>query len=292
MLPEPPPLPYTHDVLYALCRRISEISQSFACVSQSLQSQWMSITPIPPGEQVERHLHPYYEGFILLQGSIEMVTPWQTQMLPRGSVMVFAPGTAHQWHTHQDACLFLVLSFILDRPLTIPTRKPWPVCPGALWEAALLFADAAAGELGWEERTRARLNILYSHLLHAAQPAAPAHPLPPSASQLVTSVDQLLQADLAHAPSLEALSGQLLLSARHLTRQFRHLTGMSIHERLESFRMERAAHLLRTTDLPIATVAGAIGITDPAYFARRFQQRFALLPKAYRVHFAGKDVSA
>lgn len=286
MFSEPPSITYSQHLLYALCLRIGEIAQPFACASRVVQNQWLSITAIQPGEQVERHLHPFYEGFILLQGSIELVTPWQTQVLPRGSVMVFVPGTAHQWRAQQEACLFLVLSFILDRPLTIPTRRPWPVRPDALWEAELLLADAASGEAGWAERAQARLSIMYSHLLRLGQAEEPAQPLPPTVSQLVASVDQLLLADLTHAPCLEILAGQLSMSARHLTRQFRCLTGMSVHERLESFRMERAAHLLRSTDIPIATVARAVGIGNAAYFARRFHQRFELLPKAYRVHFA------
>src|SRR5690349_7660310 len=102
MFPEPPTLPYSHHTLYALCLRISEIVQPITCASRMVQSQCMSITPIQPGEQVDRHLHPFYEGFMLLQGSIELVTPWQTQVLPCGSMMVFAPGAAHQWRAHRD----------------------------------------------------------------------------------------------------------------------------------------------------------------------------------------------
>jgi transcriptional regulator GlxA family with amidase domain len=70
-------------------------------------------------------------------------------------------------------------------------------------------------------------------------------------SQLITRVDELLQANLNNPMTLEKIATEVSMSSRHLTRQFKAATGMTIHERLEAIRMERAAGLLRRTNLSI-----------------------------------------
>jgi AraC family transcriptional regulator len=72
------------------------------------------------------------------------------------------------------------------------------------------------------------------------------------------------------------------MSSRHLTRQFKATTGMTIHDRLEAIRMERAAGLLRRTNLSIEEIAGNVGIVNSAYFAKRFRQRFDISPYKFR----------
>ena len=66
-------------------------------------------------------------------------------------------------------------------------------------------------------------------------------------------------------------------------------TGHSLTELLWRRRMEKAAQLLRDTDMPILAVSQSVGYENSSYFYRLFQQRYGTPPKEYRrVHRDGK----
>jgi YesN/AraC family two-component response regulator len=46
--------------------------------------------------------------------------------------------------------------------------------------------------------------------------------------------------------------------------------------------MQKAAHLLDTTSLPIKSIAASLGYPDPLYFSRTFHKIHALSPAHYR----------
>ncbi|HOF90069.1 MAG TPA: AraC family transcriptional regulator, partial [Armatimonadota bacterium] len=185
---------------------------------------------------------------------------------------------------HEDSCLYMVFSFDLELPRPLTPRQRWPRCPELLWTLWLLGEAVRSGQPDWAWRAHCYLGVIYAALLDTITPPSPQPQESPPVVQTAARVDALLRADLAHPPSLETIAGQLSMSVRHLTRRYRQLTGMTIHARLEAFRLERAAHLLAATNRPIADIAESVGLTCASYFTRRFRQRFSLSPCAYRRH--------
>ena len=55
---------------------------------------------------------------------------------------------------------------------------------------------------------------------------------------------------------------------------FKSLTGRNLQDYIEERRLERAYHLIRTTDENIQQIAVRVGFKDPAYFSRRFKIKF------------------
>lgn len=72
------------------------------------------------------------------------------------------------------------------------------------------------------------------------------------------------------------------ISAVQLTRLFRRKHDLSPHQYLKRIRLERAAHLLNTTNLAVAGIAARVGYQNPSHFIRDFRERFDLTPKNYR----------
>jgi len=221
---------------------------------------------------------------VLLNGGVTLVTPWKTQELRAGSVMVFSPGTIHQWQTQDQACLLLDLSFALDHRVMTPQQYCWPVCDEILWTVLLLCDTVQAARPGWAWRANSHLGVIYATLMSLietpAQTKSTAGVL--SQSPLVIQIDELLRIHLAAPLTIEALANEVSMSARHLTRRFHAYTGMTIHARLDALRMEQAVRFLCQTNLPIAEIARAVGITNAAYFAHRFRQRFERSPYEFR----------
>lgn len=83
--------------------------------------------------------------------------------------------------------------------------------------------------------------------------------------------------------SLAELSHRLGLTVPYLSTWVSAHIGMSVKELLIRERQERAASLLRDTDLPVSEVIRAVGYESASYFHREFSTRYGLTPRAYRM---------
>lgn len=68
----------------------------------------------------------------------------------------------------------------------------------------------------------------------------------------------------------------------YLTSSFKKSTGYSPQEYLMLLRMEKAAELLKKTDLTINDVAASVGYGDQLAFSKIFKQYYGASPKAFR----------
>jgi AraC-like DNA-binding protein len=282
MLPIPSPFPIEYAELRTIGQRISTNLQPWRFPTNTVNSHWVGPTYHSRHRITDSHAHPYYEGFVVLDGSVDLITPWETQRLKVGHTMLFSPQVIHQWQTHEASCLYLVFSFDLEFARVTPPRQRWPRCPELLWTIWMLGEAVRAGQPDWAWRAHCYLGVIYSVLLNTINQPLSTLSVTETSSQLVARVEELVCTDLASPPSLEAIAGQLSMSVRHLTRRYRLLTGMTVHERLEAFRLERAANLLQTTNLSIAEVSQSVGLSCSSYFTRRFRQRFNVSPVKYR----------
>jgi len=81
---------------------------------------------------------------------------------------------------------------------------------------------------------------------------------------------------------VEEVADHVHLSARHLARLFRELTGSSPSEYIETARLTRARHLLAHSDRSITEIAKATGYEDVRYFSRVFRARHGQNPTEFR----------
>ncbi|WP_395746056.1 helix-turn-helix domain-containing protein [Prosthecobacter sp.] len=71
-------------------------------------------------------------------------------------------------------------------------------------------------------------------------------------------------------------------SPGNLSRLFRQRHGLSFQAYLQKLRLEKAAELLRTTQLPISRIAKRVGYNDVSRFGQHFKRMFDSSPKTYR----------
>jgi AraC family transcriptional regulator len=91
----------------------------------------------------------------------------------------------------------------------------------------------------------------------------------------------MVEADLAHAPTLTALAAEVGIHPAHLARTFRRLHGETIGEYVRRRRVEEAERAL-AGELSIAQIAAAAGFADQAHFSRVFRRHFGESPGARR----------
>ncbi|MDQ2800225.1 MAG: helix-turn-helix transcriptional regulator [Armatimonadota bacterium] len=63
---------------------------------------------------------------------------------------------------------------------------------------------------------------------------------------------------------------------------FRQTYGVAPMQMLRDLRLQRARHLLESTDRTVASIAELCGFEDAAYFTRVFRRRMGLSPGRHR----------
>jgi AraC-like DNA-binding protein len=78
------------------------------------------------------------------------------------------------------------------------------------------------------------------------------------------------------------LAAQVGLSTAHLAEVFSREVGVPPFRYLVERRVERAAELLRGTDLPITAIALELGFASSSHFSRVFKQLASVPPREFR----------
>jgi AraC family transcriptional regulator len=96
--------------------------------------------------------------------------------------------------------------------------------------------------------------------------------------RLADLIEENLDGDL----SLDAMAAEVGLSSLYLIRAFKHAFGEPPHRYVVRRRIERAKDLLRTTDMPVAQVAFAVGFSSQSHLSDWFQRVVGVSPALYR----------
>ena len=112
--------------------------------------------------------------------------------------------------------------------------------------------------------------------------AAAGNPLEDNANQLIPAVKALIQEHYGEDISLEWIASKMYLSPSYLSSLFKRRTGRTIMQYITLFRMRRACHLLRKTNMKIVQVCHEAGYTNPSYFCFLFKKYFGITPNQYR----------
>ena len=104
---------------------------------------------------------------------------------------------------------------------------------------------------------------------------------PPLARHLLRTRD-LIDRRYGEPLDLDALARTAHVSPRHFSRSFRRTFGETPYQYLLTRRIERAGHLLRTTEMRVAEVCLAVGFSSVGSFTTTFRRRVGSSPTSYR----------
>ncbi|NMO94955.1 AraC family transcriptional regulator [Paenibacillus lemnae] len=81
--------------------------------------------------------------------------------------------------------------------------------------------------------------------------------------------------------SLEAVSSQVFLSAKYLSRLFKEELGITYTDYVTSRRMERAKTLIEKQNMTVEQIASTVGYATAAYFIKKFKDNYGCTPGNY-----------
>jgi transcriptional regulator GlxA family with amidase domain len=109
-----------------------------------------------------------------------------------------------------------------------------------------------------------------------------------NAGQRVLTALAAMEAHLDEPLSRSTLAEACATTIRQLERLFVREVGEGIASHYLRLRLDRAAHLLRTTGLPVTEVALACGFSAASHFSRTFRARFGVAPSKARAPRIGQ----
>jgi AraC-like DNA-binding protein len=151
------------------------------------------------------------------------------------------------------------------------------------WHA--LITPPLCGSRGWRSpadvaiHSRPRIGLL-RNLPIPEPPPANRGGLSPVRTQRIC---EYINSNLDQNIRLEALAEIAGLSTHHFARAFKQTVGMPPHGYVLQRRIERAQHMLVSTQLPLSEIALSAGFSDQSHLARHFRRMTGLSPSLVRL---------
>ena len=98
--------------------------------------------------------------------------------------------------------------------------------------------------------------------------------------KIIREIHDHLTEHMEQRVTIEELSHRYLINPTTLKTVFKEVYGNSLAAHMKEHRMEKAAALLRETDMSVAEIAGQVGYESQSKFTAAFKEQFGQLPTA------------
>ena len=100
--------------------------------------------------------------------------------------------------------------------------------------------------------------------------------------KIIREIHDQLARHMDQRVTIEELARHYLINPTTLKTVFKEVYGNSLAAHMKEHRMEKAASLLRETELSVAEIAAQVGYESQSKFTAAFKEQFGKLPKEYR----------
>ena len=223
-------------------------------------------------------------GWCRLGADTFRITPGEALIIPAGTPHTYGAAVENPW-----TIWWMHLAGI-DLAELLAAADPDPAHPVLVVRdvyRATLLVDEALRHMERDHSVDSRRCAAGAawHLL-ALLASGPAR-MPPTSADAIQQAKEYLRERLDARISVAEMARLAGLSPSHFAALFRKATGLGVLEYQIGQRMARARELLDTTDMPIGSIARAIGYQDPFYFSRHFRHIHGVSASQYRSQHKG-----
>ena len=151
-----------------------------------------------------------------------------------------------------------------------------------LRDSGLLMTRRDGKEVYYHAADTAQARLLHEMIEQVMDVACPQWRSQAEQVQLIREIHDYLLTHMEQRITIEELTHLYPINPTTLKEVFKDVYGTSIAAHLKEHRMEKAAQLLRETDLPVAEVARQVGYESQSKFSAAFKEQYGQLPKEYR----------
>ncbi len=247
-----------------------------------------------------RHDHPEYEFYYLVDGDRNFFVHDRTIHLTKGQLLVIPPNTHHRsidgTSDHHERILIELNQTHLTRYLNedfVKSLMPdldfpfniYPLTPELAQAFQNSFSNFSKQQNSESDPTPSLIFIMtLCQMLKTLSPSPISlHPDHPShLHRRIGDIVRYTNANYHKDIGLETVASDHFISAEHLSRSFKKITGMTFNQYLNTLRLKDAANQLRLSNESIADIADTVGYQSHTHFGRVFKHKYGLSPSAYR----------
>jgi AraC-like DNA-binding protein/mannose-6-phosphate isomerase-like protein (cupin superfamily) len=245
------------------------------------------------------HKHSFFEICYVIEGKGKYIDDGHAYSLEENKMFFSRPNVLHQ--IKSEGGLFLL--YVGFELIESESSEEWirimeeaahcseviidikdDTTAALLWKSLLIQATKSDQAFFTEILT----NLAYSLILSLLQTFVPnsqkdnQKDIPETSSTLLSQAKLFIKDNLSQSLKLTDAASHLHISGRHLSRIFVSELGVSYSEFVQNERIQRAAILLKTTDLSIKDIAEETGFTTVHYFTRVFTSKMRSSPGLFR----------
>ena len=236
-----------------------------------------------------RHCNVEYEVTLIRQGRCHADVEESHYELRPGQCLIVPPGRYHilraQPGDFDRFCFrFVVLEGALAHKLAGNLRQE-ALCSfpeGVDRLCAMILEIDRAGTTGWNELCSCLLKVLLMQIFNLLKLEWIGRSVPRREVNRLLTIERYIEENMAQEPTLGELAVLMGMSPRQLVRVLQEQLGMTFRQKLLRARMDRAAWLLRTTDMPLEVIIGEVGYASASAFYQVFRKAFSMTPMKYR----------
>ena len=151
-----------------------------------------------------------------------------------------------------------------------------------LTDSGLLSSRREGREVYYRASDAAQSRLLHEMIEQVMDVACPRWREEAEQVKIIREIHDDLAQHMDRRVTIEELAHRYLINPTTLKTVFKEVYGSSLAAHMKEHRMERAAALLRETDLSVAEIAGQVGYESQSKFTAAFKEQFGQLPKEYR----------
>lgn len=151
-----------------------------------------------------------------------------------------------------------------------------------LKDSGLLSSRREGREVYYRASDAAQSRLLHEMIEQVMDVACPRWREEAEQVKIIREIHDYLAQHMDRRVTIEELAHRYLINPTTLKTVFKEVYGSSLAAHMKEHRMERAAALLRETDLSVAEIAGQVGYESQSKFTAAFKEQFGKLPKEYR----------
>lgn len=238
-----------------------------------------------------RHVSSSYELHMVLTGAAEFGMQDHLFLLQEDRGILLSPGHPHYARSFPGAFERFYVHFQLEGKRLIQAMFPdgepckiFMVSPQTREAARLILSELAEEKSLSQKAIRAGFHLLFVYLLRDL-----GLEMEKSGSGEVheeirrrNAIDTFFGSQMPFGCSKERLARELGVSERQLGRILQELYGKNFREMLLQSRMENAAWMLRSQDVPVKNVARALKYASEVAFCQAFHEWHGMTPSEYR----------
>ena len=151
-----------------------------------------------------------------------------------------------------------------------------------LKDSGLLSSRREGREVYYRASDAAQSRLLHEMIEQVMDVACPRWREEAEQVKIIREIHDDLAQHMDRRVTIEELAHRYLINPTTPKTVFKEVYGSSLAAHMKEHRMERAAALLRETDLSVAEIAGQVGYESQSKFTAAFKEQFGQLPKEYR----------